>query len=218
LEDTTIADVLKTFETYYAQKDYVSALETLQKSKSEVPSMLWHYNMGTVLAKLENWPEARFHFLLAEKMGVSHKDLSLNKKIVESKLEINRIEKPISVTDYAVKGAQIASQGWLTSLSLVCLIVGLIKLKRGASLKGLALFLFLVLAPLMLNFWIKSWPISVITKALVIREGPSVIFPEKGELPVGVLVMTKEAGDWCEIYYPSRFQGWIKKNDLKVLE
>src|SRR5665647_2086831 len=65
LEDTTIADVLKTFEDYYTKKDYLNALLVLQKGGKEISPKVKHYNLGTVYAKMQNWPMARYHFLLA---------------------------------------------------------------------------------------------------------------------------------------------------------
>ncbi len=79
-------------------------------------------------------------------------------------------------------------------------------------------FLLLVLIPVGLNWWVKSWPYAVVVAPQAIQEGPSAIFPARGELPVGVLVITREMGEWEEVIYPSRFQGWIKKQGLKVLE
>ena len=63
LEDTTIADVLKTFEDYYTKKDYLNALLVLQKGGKEISPKVKHYNLGTVYAKMQNWPMARYHFL-----------------------------------------------------------------------------------------------------------------------------------------------------------
>jgi hypothetical protein len=218
LEDTTIEDVLKTFESFYLKKDYQNALQTLQSHKSEIPAGLWNYNVGTVMAQEQRLSEARFHFLQAAKFGFETKELSQNKELVEDKLEISRLEKPQSTQDYLVKAALIAQDGLLTTVSLLILVIGLWVLRRKADFKKIILFLVLVLTPIALNFWISSWSKAVVKIAQPLNEGPSVIFGNVGEVPAGVLVITRNEGEWHQVLFPSRFQGWIKNNELLKLE
>ena len=218
LEDTTIEDVLKTFESFYVKKDYQNALLTLQNHKSELPAGLWNYNVGTVLAQELRLSEARFHFLIASKSGFESKELSQNKELVEEKLEIGRLEKPQTTQDYLIKGALFAEDGLLTTLSLLILVIGLWVLRRRADFKKIVFFLVLVISPIALNFWISSWSKAVVKIAQPLNEGPSVIFGNLGEIPAGVLVITRNEGEWDQVIYPSRFHGWIKNNELLKLE
>ncbi len=218
MEDTTIEDVLKTFESFYLKKDYQNALLTLQKHKNEMPAGLWNYNMGTVMAQEQRLSEARYHFLKASKNGFESKELSQNQELVEEKLEITRLEKPQSTQDYLIKGSLIAEDGLLTTLSLIILVLGLWILRRRADFKKISFFLVLVLAPIALNFWISSWSKAVVKTPQPLNDGPSVIFGNVGEIPAGVLVITRKEGDWQQILYPSRFQGWVKNNGLLELE
>jgi hypothetical protein len=174
--------------------------------------------MGTVLAQELRFSEARFHFLKATKSGFESKELSQNLDLVEEKLESVRLEKPQSTQDYLVKGALIAEDGLLTTLGLLILVSGLGILRRRADFKKIIFFLVLVLAPIALNFWISSWSKAVVKTAQPINEGPSVIFGNLGEIPAGVLIITRNEGEWHQILYPSRFQGWIKNNGLLKLE
>lgn len=218
LEDTTIEPVLKTFEDFYLKKDYPNALLTLQKDGGDLPVGVKHYNLGTVYAQMQHWPDARFHFLMAEKNGFNRPEVSQNLQIAEAKLEITKLEEPLSTTDYLVKYSALATNGIFTSLSLVILVVGLVALKKTAKPKLVWLFLPAVLLPLCLHFWIKSWPWAVVMKPSGLHDGPSAIFGSRGELPPGLLVLAKNKGDWKEIVYPIRYSGWVKANELKDLE
>jgi hypothetical protein len=135
LEDTTIENALKTFEGFYLKKDYVNALKTLEQHQKEIDLGLWHYNMGTVLAEMNNWPIARFHFLLAEKSGLNTKQLNQNLLLVEEKLDITRLEKPLNTSDYLLKASFVAADGPLVTLGFLILALGLYFLKKKPSLK-----------------------------------------------------------------------------------
>ncbi len=217
MEDTTIEPVLKTFEDFYLKKDYPNALLTLEKDGGDLPLGLKHYNLGTVYAQMQQWPMARFHFLKATQLGFDRPEAAQNLEIAESKLEITKLEEPLSVSDYVIKYTSLASGGIFTSLALIILIAGLVSLKKSTS-KLTWIFLPAVLIPLALNFWVKSWPWSVVIHPSGVHDGPSAIFGTRGELPPGLLVLAKDKGEWKEIIYPVRYRGWVKKNDLKDLE
>ena len=209
---------MKTFEGFYLKKDYVNALKTLEGQQKDIDLGLWHYNMGTVLAEMNNWPMARFHFLLAEKSGLNNKQLNQNLLLVEEKLDITRLEKPLSTSDYLLKASFVAADGPLVTLGFLMLAVGLYLLKKKPSLKSAAIFVVAVFTPLMLDLWIDTWPRQIVTSNKVIYEGPSALFGPLGELPQGVMILSNKKDGWEEIIYPSRFAGWIKPEDLKSLE
>lgn len=179
---------------------------------------LWHYNMGTVLGEMNNWPLARYHFLMAQADGLNSEELNQNQQLAESKLEIARLEKPLGTSDYLIKTGMIASEGPLVTLSLLFLVIGLWILRKKPSFKSAVLFLVAVVTPLIVNFWIESWPKKVVLLPKAVYEGPSALFATRGELPPGIMVLTNTKGEWEEIIYPSRFAGWIKSDGLKRLE
>lgn len=217
MEDTTIEDVLKTVEALYAQKDYQKALETLTANKKNISEGIWHYNVGTVYGKLENWPMARYHLLEAELNGASSKEVFANKNFIESKLDTVKLEKPLSPSDYFVKGAMASSQGILASVSLVIVVLGLLVFWKKKSLRALVPSLILSGMVMGLDLWVSSWDKMIVTTTQAIKEGPSEIFGAREEIPVGLLIVGHQKGEWIEIVYPSRFQGWIKNNGLKEL-
>jgi len=173
--------------------------------------------MGTVLAQLNQLPEARLHLLIAQKIGLISPS-NQNLELVEEKLEITRLEKPLSVSDYFFKTSFLAAEGWLTTLSLIFLITGIIICRKSASVKKLGLFFIATITPLIFNFIINAVPLEISLKPIVFKEGPSEIFMDRGEIPAGVMLITREREGWREILFPSRFNGWVKDNpNLKRL-
>jgi tetratricopeptide (TPR) repeat protein len=208
---------LKTFQDFYAQKDYVNALKTLKSQSSELPPTIYHYNLGTTLAQLGNLPEARAHFLKAQDLGNSLPELQENLKFVEGPLEIVRLEAPLSAADYFIKGAQVMKGGLLTSASLLVLIAGLFLVKQKPSPFRMLALILLVSAPVALNFWITAWPRAVVLEEQTILEGPSSIFSSSQSVVPGVLVIGEREGNWFHVRYPSRFKGWIQAKGLYEL-
>lgn len=217
LEDTTIEDILKTVEALHRQNDFAGAKKFLEEHQSDVDPGVWHFNLGVLNAKLDQWALARFHFLKSEELGYSNSELLNNQKIVEEKLDLQKLEKPISTADYLVKGAMIGSQGIFLSISFLFLILSIISLWKKAGTKIFAVFISLAISITGLNFWILSWDKYVVINPAPVFEGPSVIFQNRGEIPSGVLIIVEKQGDWERIIFPSRFEGWIKAVELKEL-
>lgn len=218
MEDTTIEDVLKTVETLHNQKDYAGALKTLEANQAKISPGLWHYNMGTEYGKLQNYPLSRFHFMMADLEGFSTKELFQNKELVENKLEVQKLEKPLTVSDYLRKGSLIGSQGIFTLVSLVLIIAGIVSVWKKAGFKVFVSLLLCAGILLGLNFWVNSWNKSIVVTAQTIYDGPSVIFSTTNELAPGVMLITSKEGEWLKVVYPSRFSGWIKNTGLKELK
>lgn len=218
MEDTTIEDVLKTVEGLYASKDFDGALKILKENQKTLPQGVWNYNLGTVYGKQGEFALARFHLLKAELEGFSGPELITNKEIIEEKLNISRYEEPITTNDYLVKSALFASEGMLTTLAFVFVVLGLGILSKTKSLKRSLFFFVPVLILSGLNIWIDSWPKKIVIKPQVIKDGPSAIFNNRGELPSGVMLITTKKEDWLYIQYPSRFSGWIKETGLEELK
>lgn len=219
MEDTTIEDVLKTVQALYDQKDYRGAIHLLEEKSSYVSPGLWHYNMGTLNAKIDDLPFARFHFLMAEKYGYSSTELNSNKKLVEVKLETEKYEKPIATRDYLIKGSLEASDGGIfTMLSFLLIIVSIIFAIKKTALKYVMITLMASFVFLGLNFWVQSWDEFVVINSSTIYDGPSTIFETQNEIPAGVMLVASREGKWLKIFYPSRFIGWVDEVNLKELK
>ncbi len=217
-EDTTIENALKTFQEHYLHKDFNEALKVLENNKSGIDPITWHYNMATLSAEMNQWAEARFHILLAEKLGMRSAFLDQNKKLIETKLDVQRLESPLTATDYFIKVGLIGAQGPLMTLALISLIFCLIWIRKAKKISSALVSVGLVLLPLLLSWWISSWPFKMVMQKKAIYDGPSTIFTTNSEIPSGVVLITSKKGIWEKIIYPSRFEGWIKSDGLKRLE
>lgn len=218
MEDTTIEDVLKTFEASYAQKDFAKALELLKSHKASFSSDVWEYDMGTVLANLGQLPEARAHFLRAQTLGFSGSELVQNLSLTEEKLDLPRAEKAIEVTDYLYRGTLELSTGYDLTLFLLVLVTGLIALKKNFSWMRVSAIVMALVTILGGRFWMATKAQYVVLDPVVVQEGPSVIFSKVAEIPPGVRILGKEEGSWIRIDYPARYAGWIGTKNLFKLE
>ncbi len=193
-------------------------MNELAKNREKLSPGLWHFNMGTVKAKLNVMAEARYHFLAAERQGFADERLNQNLSLVEKALEVKTLEKPLDTLDYAVKFGLWSQNGFLTMISLIILLGGMLILRKEKKYYVLVLTIFFALIPVGCHYWIRSWDKAVTLKAQEVLDGPSVIFGSRGELPAGIMIVTKKTGEWKEVIYPSRFSGWIKNAGLKELE
>jgi hypothetical protein len=218
LEVSFIEDVFKTFREFYDQKDYANAELFLRKNADTMPAGLWNYSLGTVLAQKNDLPLARYHFLRAKNLGIRNKNLEENLHYVEEKLEIPKWETPLSLEDYSKKAALWSQGGLFTTLALLVLIAGIIHFMRTKVPRLIPLYGIMMLIPLGMNFWVGSWESYIVRSPQLVLEGPSAIFTPRGEIPAGVRVLTRQKGDWFKIIYPSRFEGWIRKQGLISLE
>lgn len=209
---------MKTFGEYYAQKDFAKAEEILQQHRKDIPEGLWHFNLGTVKAKTQEWAQARYHFMRAQREGISQEKTQQNLLFVETQLDSSRLEAPVSTSDYLVKAGLMASGGALMTLSLIILVLGLWVLRKTKDYRAACLYAVLITLPFVLNWWISSWPQAIVTESQRVSEGPSAIFPARIEIPAGTLVVGQRRGEWWKVIYPSRYQGWIKTEVLQDLE
>jgi hypothetical protein len=218
MEDTTIKDILKTVESAYQQGDFQGAISTLEKNQIHVTPGLWHYNMGTLYAKLENFPLARYHFLMSDMEGYTNKDLIKNKKIVEEKLDIPKHEKMLSTSDYFIRGSVEATHGIFTMVCLLIIICGVFLSFRRSNFKAFRFSLVLSCLVLVINFWVQNWKKFIVLEGQVLHEGPSSIFLSNQEVPPGTMIVVLEKDDWLRVLYPSQYGGWIKHNGIRKLK
>lgn len=218
MEDTTIETALKTFQDYYLKQDFHKALQVLQQHGKDIEPAIWNYNLGLVHAELKNYPLARYHLMKAQDLGASLPELAQSQALVDEQLDVIKLEKPINASDRFIKAGLTFTDGPFVTLSLIMLITGLWSLKKTLSFKRAGLVLLSVALPLVLNLWVNSWPRRIVPEARPLMDGPSALFTSRGELPAGVLIVTNRKGDWEEVVYPARFQGWIKSEGLLSLE
>ena len=209
----TIENALKTFQEYYQAKNYTDARDLLEKHSSDIDPIIWHYNMGTTLAQLGLYAEARYHFLKAERKGLTTEKLIQSKSYVESKLETDKWEKSLGVKDYLISGTQVLAEGPLATFTLLIIGLFLIFFKRIKNTKSVYVWMTTIGLIIVLNYAIQRMPFKIMITSTPLYEGPSKIFIPRSEIPAGVVVLTSGHENWEKIIYPSRFEGWIIKTE-----
>lgn len=175
--------------------------------------------MGLTLTKLSNFPQARYHLVKAKNSGLIDTNLNALLRETEEKLNVESTESAKSFSDYVIKTSQFCStNGLFTTLSLVIMLGALFSLKKQRTQKKLVVSSLLIAMPLLLNLWINSWPFSIVTENVAVKEGPSTIFNNLEEIPAGTMVIVTKKENWFKVIYPSRYTGWIKENEFKKLE
>jgi hypothetical protein len=218
MKDTTTSNALKTIQNFYVQKEYAKAIDWLENNQSQMDKAIWHFNLGLFNAKLENWSNARFHFLQAELMGYSGLEINQNLKIINDRLDLIQFEKALSTKDHVIKVGMELSHGVFIIFAIFMVLLSLILSLKKRDVKKVLFFLVLGFLFIGADLWIRSWDKRVVIESQEIVEGPSSIFSAKEELPPGLVVVVDSKDEWLKIIYPSRFSGWIKDRGLKELK
>lgn len=207
---------MEAFDNHLAKGEIDQAKEALNMSRNDLdPSVYW-FNLGRVEAKLEHWADARISFLKSQKI-TSRAETQANLEVIESKLAVAQYEAPQNIQDYVVKSTFFIGSELALTLNLVLLVVGLWKYQKSKKIKDFVLILFLMLGLSGLTIWTKYWPWFVSTEETAIYQGPSEIFEQAGLIPKGIKILGKEKENWVQVIYPSRLEGWVKKESISEL-
>jgi hypothetical protein len=130
---------------------------------------------------------------------------------------LERLERPINISDYVYKFSMNFENGGFATLSLGIILIGTLVLFRLRNLKSGLIVSLLAIVPLIFQLWTSSLDRYISKNEVKLFDGPSGIFETDKLLPMGVLLIVKEHEDWLEVVYPSRFEGWVNhKNLIKV--
>jgi hypothetical protein len=208
---------LKTFENLYKEKQYSQALEYLKNHQSEFPLSIYHHNLSAVFFQLKEFPLSRYHLIKAESYGLTDGLVFQNKSLINRELDLERLERPINISDYVYKFSMNFENGGFATLSLGIILIGTLVLFRLRNLKSGLIVSLLAIVPLIFQLWTSSLDRYISKNEVKLFDGPSGIFETDKLLPMGVLLIVKEHEDWLEVVYPSRFEGWVNhKNLIKV--
>jgi hypothetical protein len=98
------------------------------------------------------------------------------------------------------------------------LVFGLIFLRKNFKPTKVLFLTVVGSLPLIFYFWLNSQSRYLSSEETLIYEGPSEIFKGQYAVPSGIFIMGKKKNDWVHIYYPSKFRGWVKKENLLDME
>jgi len=214
MQDTTNKTNLKTFQNLYENKDYTAAEAFLKSVKNDIGEWNYHYNLGVIKGHQDELAVARYHYLQALKTDDGSKELQVNLNNIEEKLSINVHEKPQGLSDHFFKQVLGTPDILWSTISLLILVLGLAFIRK--SFKKLQVLILVTLSslPLTFYFWFMSQGHFISQNEINIYEGPSEIFKGQYSIPTGIQLLGETNGEWIKIYYPSKFGGWIKKENV----
>lgn len=215
-EDTTIETVLEAFEEYLNKGEVIKAKEILNSNQQHLESSVYFFNLGRVYAADKNWPEARIAFLKSQKM-LARKETLSNLEIIEKQMVIAELESPRSIKDYLVNSTYFLGTEMVLTINLLLLVGGLWMIQKSKDIRKLITIATMILLLSALSLWTHYWPWAVAENEIHVYHGPSEIFEKVELIPQGMKFLGLEKDSWIHVIYPSRFEGWIKKENISEL-
>lgn len=201
----------------YAQKDFTTFIDELLKAKEAFPESMFHYNLGSAYAKIENFSVAKYHLEKSIKLGSLEPKIFNNLNYVNQKLNVYDLDTSQSLIDRAYGLLlMIPWEGVFILLSLLALIM-MIKKDLRAPKRGIPI----LLSPFILTFFFYLYSsnknYAVTFEAAELREGPSEVFDVSNRIPSGAKVLlTDYQNGWFLVDRPKEYYGWIKKTDIGI--
>jgi hypothetical protein len=215
LEDN-IDNINQTLKNHYLKQEYAQAAEFLLANQSKLEPGIFHYQLGTVLYKLNDLPKARFHFEQARLLGMSGSEIQNNLNVVKHQLNVvgqEQIESMSSAIPYNLY--HWSNYSYFSFVLLFILLAGILKYYKKSK--------YLVITTLLLSllpagFWMiktRQVLLAITKQETAVHEGPSAAFSSVRKLAAGTkIVATKRDGEWYLVDYPENFVGWIKLENL----
>lgn len=221
MANTNINEISKSLETLYLDGKFDKAVDLLLESKNQLSAVDFHYNLGTVYAKMGDLGPGRYHLELALKKGYVGSDLLNNLTVIKSKLQGVDLSMSRDLGDQIISFLSSVPIMPVVSIVLVLMIASILlfKFKKVKSIYGLVLLVITSLLPLAIHQGVlanKTFAVNI--KEMKIYEGPSSVYDVRATLPGGSkFILGKSDGDWFFIDHPVDLAGWVKKEDIGIL-
>ncbi len=213
-------ELLKSLETLYLDGKYEQAQNLLLKNKIEFNEGLFHYNLGTLLAKTGKVAAGRYHFEKAKKDGYVDTKNHNNLEFVKNQLQVNDISSSEEFSDQFIDSALALPVSIYISMTLILLIIFSLVIRFKVVMNKYLRLIFFVLAfsPLAFNqFYLGQKNQAVSLTELKLYEGPSKVYEEKGAVPAGAkLILGRIEKGWVFIERPLDLSGWVKLENLGI--
>lgn len=215
MEDISTENTLKKIEALYLDGKFEMARDELLAIKDKLSTGQFHYNLGTILFKENQYGPARFNLELAKQLGFSYPGLEKNLSVVAAKIGHRYDATPLSTLITAPDSYFLLfSAVLITTLSL---------LKKSGILKfkSFVILLLISLSPVIFKMaWLdKNYKVAVNLKKIQILEGPSKIYNSMYELDEGQkIIVGKSLDEWLLIEWPVEYSGWVNRNELGLIK
>ena len=225
--DHSIKFSMKPFQDLYQSKDWFKALQWLEKHQSELGEGLYQFNKGVIYLKLDQYPQARYHFEKAKVIGFDDPWVYKNIESIKTELGLQLVEPQSVQETLKTKVFSLISLDYLIMIFLCIFLLTLMywikkKIKKSfyvlSSLVLLAILLtFLLLNSRSENYLTAQSHHAIVLDQVSIYEGPSAIFEELGKLPPGIKITWSDLENgWGRVTTPVNFRGWIQFNEKQI--
>jgi tetratricopeptide (TPR) repeat protein len=208
----------KTFEELYVKNDFKGAASYLIQNKQQLNSGIFHYNLGTVYSKLNDFPAARFHLEKAIKEGYVSSSSLNNLNFVNLKLQVDDLSTSSNFYDQCINSTLAFPSSAYLSFSLIIALASTFILKSKKTIKktSIALAIILILLPIaFFQFYLSGVNYAIALKDVPVYEGPSKIFHEKGVIHAGSKIILGDFKEgWFFVKNPISLSGWVSKDQL----
>jgi hypothetical protein len=213
-------NTLKSLEALYIDGKYDQAIEALLSVKDAVSPGLFHYNLGTLYAKSEQFAAGRYHLEKAIHEGYITTYSLNNLAAVREKLQVADLSSSTHWWDIAMDfGTRLPESAYLTITLVAALIVAIFfARKKIRGLKSLLVGLLLSCVPYAIYYgFFSDIQSAIVLENAQILEGPSKIFKSKGTLVPGAKILVRQ-GDpgWSYIWLPTELSGWIETTHVGI--
>jgi hypothetical protein len=201
----------------YLKENWKTLVEKIIESKEQFSSSQFHFNLGTIYAKKNDFAVARFHLEKSNKLTGFDTKVKNNLNYVVQKLEIPSLwerSSPLGKIDCIFEYTGPWSFGLLFGVIAIAIYLKLKNRKIQYWLTAYAINL--VLFGLM--YWhLDGLRYAVALKDVPLKEGPSELFSDVGEIKAGakVILGNVDNGFWY-VKEPIDYRGWAKAEDLGI--
>jgi hypothetical protein len=218
MKDNSIEMNLKSLEPLYVEGKWAELIDSLNNMKAELPTGLYHYNLGTALIGRGDVGAGRYHLEVAMREGF-YNNLVIN--------NINTVKQGLpqvyesKMSHYFWKAIEVPKDFYYAS-SLVLLSALLIYIFRKKTITKLRLFSFLTLITipsLFAFFGVSRFEQAIALTEVAVHEGPSKIYKQKNSIVPGMKIMVERKTDnWFFVKHPEVYAGWVDKEMLGLLD
>ncbi len=218
-ENSTI-DTLKTLEKFYVDKKFDAGVDYLIDHKTELPVGKFHYYFGSFQLKLGNLAVGKYHLKLAVKNGFIQHDVFHNLDVVNTKLEVQKVEESLPIKDKILFSSLNLHSDWYLILTLAVVLLFFFSYWKEWVIKKRWIIVGVLLAALPYTIklsWVDNHQFAIALKQADVREGPSSLYEVSGQLPAGLtLIIGRFYNGQVYIEAPNQYSGWVKKENLGV--
>jgi len=220
MADTNINKQVKELEQLYLNGKFEELKSKLIKDRDSLSPGVFHYNLGTVLAKEGNLAAARYNLEKAKDLGFQHPALYKNISAVKKNVEVKSYaEVPLDVKVLEAFVFTPETVFILVSLCLALFVSLLYRFKVFKNKLVLVLCLFILSTPVLIKkyYYDTNYLTGINIKDTKIYEGPSEIYEPLKEVVGGQkVILGKSYEEWIFINWPVEYAGWVKRQDLGI--